>query len=110
MTNQTSAADSSFHNDAQPQGEAQAQAALLLIESLIHSLLDNGALTKAQAMEAIDSAAEVKAESASEEKEPERVLRKSLSLLKSMRESISSHGGRYDGCAQAGPQSGQGAQ
>lgn len=110
MTNQTSAADSSFRNDAQPQGEAQAQAALLLIESLIHSLLDNGALTKAQAMEAIDSAAEVKAESASEEKEPERVLRKSLSLLKSMRESISSHGGRYDGCTQAGPQSGQGAQ
>ena len=56
MTNDTSRADFSFGDDRHPEPDAQGQAALLLIESLIHSLLDNGALTKPQALEAIESA------------------------------------------------------
>lgn len=74
---------------------AQRQAALLLVESLIHSLIDNGTLTQEQALEAIDSAAEVKEDSASEEKEPARTLRRSLSLRKDMRASIEAKAGRY---------------
>ena len=104
MTNETSSEDSSFSTDTHPLPDAQGQAALLLIESLIHSLLDNGALTKDQALEALDSAAEVKEESVGERKEAAKTLRKSLSILTNMRLSISSHSGRYD---KAGPQEGQ---
>lgn len=96
MANERSTEDSSFGEDQNPSPNAQGQAALLLIESLIHSLLDNGALTKAQAIEAIESAAEVKEESAVEKKESERTLRKSLTLLANMRASIDAHSGLYD--------------
>lgn len=96
MSNPTSTKDSSFHKDASPIPDAQGQAALLLIESLIHSLIDNGALTQEQAIEAIESASEVKAESAAEEKEPTRTLRHSLTLLQDMRASIEAKEGRYD--------------
>ncbi|MBD8549035.1 hypothetical protein [Sphingomonas sp. CFBP 8760] len=107
MTNDTSTADSSFKKDSDPQPDAQGQAALLLIESLIHSLLDNGALTKAQALEAIESAMQVKEESAEEEKEPVRTLHKSLGLMNNMKQSIGAHSGRYDDKAQEGPQTGR---
>lgn len=96
MANEHSTRDSSFSHDRNPVGEAQGQAALLLIESLIHSLLDNGALTKAQAIEAIGSAFEVKEESAEDNKEAGRTLRQSLRLLSDMRASIEAHSGRYD--------------
>jgi len=79
---------SSFAEDAHPDPGAQAQAALLLVESLIHSLLDNGALTHDQALQAIDSAHEVKAESIDAGKEPIDTLNKSLAILASMRRSI----------------------
>ncbi|WP_174275052.1 hypothetical protein [Sphingomonas bacterium] len=101
MANETSAADSSFSEDPSPMPEAQGQAALLLLESLIHSLLDNGGLTKDQAIEAIDSAMQVKEASIDEHKEDERVSRKSLTLLTSMQNSIQAHSGPYDPSAQA---------
>ena len=104
MTNQTSSADSSFGEDRHPLPDAQGQAALLLIESLIHSLLDNGALTKDQAIEALDSAMQVKEESADEGKEPARIMQKSLALLQSMRLSVEAHSGRDDPSEGAGPQ------
>ncbi len=104
MTNETSTADSSFGQDRRPSPDAQGQAALLLIESLIHSLLDNGALTKHQALEAIGSAMQVKEESASEEKEPSGTLRRSLGLLINMEQSITAHSGRYDESPKAGPE------
>lgn len=107
MANESSAEDSSFSSDTHPLPDAQGQAALLLIESLIHSLLDNGALTKEQALEAIGSAMDVKEESAGARKEAERTLRKSLSLLTNMKLSIDAHSGRYDEDAGAGPQAGQ---
>lgn len=96
MTNTTPSEDSSFGDDRSPDPNAQGQAALLLIESLIHSLIDNGALTKVQAIEAINCAFEVKEESAGEEKEPTSTLRRSLALLSGMRNSIAAHSGRYD--------------
>ena len=96
MSNPNSSEDSSFRKDDNPKPDAQGQAALLLIESLIHSLIDNGALTKAQAIEAIESASEVKEESASENKESKTVLRRSLALLEQMQISIESKEGRYD--------------
>lgn len=96
MANPTSSEDSAFSQDHNPLPDAQGQAALLLIESLIHSLLDNGALTRDQAIEAIESATEVKEESAMEGKEPVRTMRKSLSLLHALRISIESKVGPYD--------------
>ena len=96
MANTTSGADSAFSEDRRPNGAAQAQAALLLLESLIHSLIDNGSLTKEQALEAIGSAFEVKQESESDEKEPDALRRHSLAILSSMRSSISAHSGAYD--------------
>ena len=104
MNNQTSSADSSFQHARHPDADAQGQAALLLIESLIHSLLDNGALTKAQAMEAIESAMQVKEESAAEAKEAAQTLRKSLNLLMAMRCSIDAHSGLYHPAVDAAPQ------
>ena len=107
MANETSTRDSSFGTDSKPNPDAQGQAALLLLESVIHSLLDNGALTKDQALEALDSAMEVKEESADERKEAEATLRKSLSLLVNMRSSIEAHSGRYDKNPGAAPKSQQ---
>ncbi|WP_267387381.1 hypothetical protein [Sphingomonas sp. GC_Shp_3] len=107
MMNQTPTADSSFKSDRQPSGDAQAQASLLLVESLVHSLLDNGALSKAQALEAIDSAYTVKEESAKDEKELAATLRHSLALLEKMRNSINAHQCRYDHASGAGPQPAQ---
>lgn len=107
MANTTSSADSSFAKDIDPGSNAQGQAALLLIESLIHSLLDNGALTKSQALEAIRSALEVKEESVDDHKEPRAVLKKSLRLLTDLENSIEAHSGRYDHEASAGPQHSQ---
>ena len=82
---------SSFSQDREPDAGAQAQAALLLLESLIHGLIDNGTLTKAQAAEAIRDAMEVKAASAAEEKEPAATLNKSIMLLSNMLHSIDAH-------------------
>ena len=96
MSNDTPSEDFSFGADTKPMGDAQGQAALLLVESLIHSLLDNGTLTKDQVLDAITSATQVKEESASEHKESERTLRRSLTLLTNMHASIEAHRGRYD--------------
>lgn len=83
----------SFKDDPHPDGPAQAQAALLLLESLIHTLLDQGVLTKAQVLDAIATAHEVKDESAAEFKEPPERLRRSLALLANMHTSIEAHRG-----------------
>lgn len=96
MANRKSLADSSFDTTREPDVGAQAQAALLLLESLIHSLLDNGALTKEQALEAIGSAYEVKDDSARADYEPPERLQRSLAILSQMRISISAHTGQYD--------------
>lgn len=96
MSNQTSTKDSSFSTDKKPDADAQGQAALLLLESLLHTLLDCGILDKTQAAEIFESACQVKEESAVEAKEPESTLRRSLGLLRNMQLSIAHHAGQYD--------------
>lgn len=95
MTQGKSADDFSFDTSRAPDVGAQAQTSLLLLESLIHSLLDNGALTKAQALDAVAAAYDVKAESATTLPEPQDRLQRSLSILTRMRISLSAHSGRY---------------
>lgn len=83
----------SFRDDPHPDPQGQAQAAILLVESLLLALLDAGTLTREQVLGAIDSAHEVKAESAALDKEPSEALRKSLVLLRNIRRSIAAHDG-----------------
>ncbi len=85
-------APSSFHDDPAPLPAAQAQAALLVTESLIHCLLDQGVLTKALAIDVVRAAMDVKEESIAEAKEPRATLEKSVMLLGSMMRSIEAHG------------------
>lgn len=95
MTTEGSPDEFSFRDDRSPEPLAQGQAALLLLEALIHGLLDNGTLTKEQAVDAIASATAVKEESAALQKEPADRLRHSIMLLKNMQASIEAHSGTY---------------
>lgn len=82
------AAGSSFSEDHHPLPAAQAQASLLIVESLIHSLMDSGLLTRDHVLDLLDSAADVKEDSAGRVDEPRDVLRRSLALIHQMRNSI----------------------
>lgn len=64
------------------------QAALLLVESLLHGLIEKRALTIDEAVVIVDSAAEVKAEIAADLGDTPEALQKSLSLLNSIAESL----------------------
>lgn len=64
--------------------DAHGQAALLLTESLIHMLVDNHTLTNIQAIEVVQTAAEVKAEVAIAAGESDKRMKESLSLLAKM--------------------------
>jgi predicted kinase len=87
MDDRTAAA-SHAGDDDRTGADAQGAAALLLIESLIHSLLDNGALTQDQAMEAIDSALQVKEESVDDATRATATTRRSLVLLQKIYGSV----------------------
>lgn len=69
-----------------PLGEpdAHGQAALLLTESLIHTLVENQTLTTADAVLVIETAAEVKVELAAATGESEERKQESLELLANM--------------------------
>ncbi len=64
--------------------DAQGQAALLLTESLIHTLVDKRVLTAADAAATVESAAEVKVEVANEAGESKGRMRESLAFLSRM--------------------------
>lgn len=64
--------------------DAQGQAALLLTESLIHTLVDKGILTAAEAVSTVESAAEVKVEVADAAGESKGRMRESLAFLSKM--------------------------
>lgn len=64
--------------------DAQGQAALLLAESLIHTLVDKRVLTVADAVSTVESAAEVKVEVADEAGESKGRMRESLAFLSRM--------------------------
>lgn len=70
--------------------DAHGQAALLLTESLLHTLVDKGALSNGEAIEAIEIAAEVKYEVATSDDESRKRMDESLELLTKMRVSFQS--------------------
>ena len=70
--------------------DAHGQAALLLTESLIHTLVENSTLTNVDAIELIRSAAEVKVEVATAAHESEGRMQESLALLSKMASSLES--------------------
>lgn len=69
--------------------DAHGQAAMLLVESLIHGLIGRYVITVAEAVEVVDIAAEVKADIAGDLGDSPANLRKSLGLLKAISVSLS---------------------
>lgn len=66
------------------------QAALLLVESLIHGLVARSMLTSAEAVEIVEVAAEVKSEIGRDMGDSPAAMRKSLMLLETMAQSLRS--------------------
>ncbi|MGZ9114400.1 MAG: hypothetical protein ACXW3K_07230 [Brevundimonas sp.] len=69
--------------------DAHGQAALLLVESVIHALMKRQLITVADAVEIVDVAAEVKVEVAHDLGDSPANLRKSLFLLAEISNSLS---------------------
>ncbi|PXA84787.1 hypothetical protein DMC47_39185 [Nostoc sp. 3335mG] len=84
MNDNDQSKDQSLWSGPDPHG----QAALLLVESLLHGLIEKRALTIDEAVVIVDSAAEVKAEIAADLGDTPEALQKSLSLLNSIAESL----------------------
>lgn len=70
--------------------DAHGQAALLLTESLIHTLIENAAMSNMDAIQVVRSAAEVKVEVATAAGESDKRMKESLKLLEKMRRSLES--------------------
>lgn len=68
--------------------DAYGQAGLLLTESLLHALVDKGALTNAEAVEIVEIAAEVKYEVATSANKSRESMDEALELLTRMRVSF----------------------
>lgn len=82
--------DSSNDNgDVGPQeADAHGEAAMLLVESVVHGLIARDVITVADAVEIVDVAAEVKADTANEHGSPLTNAQKSLGLLKAISSSL----------------------
>jgi hypothetical protein len=74
--------------DAARGAEPYGQAALLLVESLIHGLIANSSLTVEQAVEIVQIAAEVKQDMADEVGDAPAAVQQSLHLLNSISASL----------------------
>ncbi len=74
--------------EAAKRPEPHGQAALLLVESLIHGLIARSSLTVEQAVEIVQIAAEVKLETADDVGDTPATLRESLHLLQSISASL----------------------
>lgn len=68
--------------------DAHGQAALLLTESLIHMMVEKSVITNGEAIEVIQTAAEVKIEVATAEGESKKRMKESLFLLSAMQVSF----------------------
>ena len=68
--------------------DAHSQAALLLAESTLHALVEAGALTFAQAIDAVRTASEVQMEAAGEMVEPVDRMQQALALLAGIERSL----------------------
>lgn len=81
-------------NDAAPvealfrEPDAHGQAAMLLVESLIHALVAQNVITVEEAIEIVDVAADVKREVAADLGDSPATMRKSLSILSSINASL----------------------
>jgi hypothetical protein len=64
------------------------QAALLLVESLLHGLVEKSVLTTGEALAVVERAAEVKAESAPDLGDSPEALAKSLALITAIAASL----------------------
>jgi hypothetical protein len=84
------AADDGRELPAVREPDAHGQAALLLTESLIHTLVENSAITNVQAIDLIRIAAEVKVEVATAAHESKGRMQESLALLSKMASSFES--------------------
>ena len=69
--------------------DAHGQAAMFLVESLIHGLIDSKAMTVAGAVEVVDIAAEVQADVAADAGADPVLVRKSVELLEAISASLS---------------------
>ena len=70
--------------------DAHGQAALMLVESVLHKLVEMSVFSTAQAVEAVQSAAEIKVEAAVEAGESSGRMIASLVLLDKIRASLAS--------------------
>ena len=84
--NNTSAA----RTDGQmPESDAHGQAAMLLVESLIHGLIANAVISVADAVEIVGTAADVQEDIAADCEDATVSMRKSLTILDAIRTSLS---------------------
>lgn len=73
--------------------DAHGQAALLLAEATLHMLVETGVLSNAQAIEVVETTAEVKVEVAEAAGESEKRMQASLTLLYKIADTFRSNGG-----------------
>ncbi|HEY5817310.1 MAG TPA: hypothetical protein VIU14_02765 [Mesorhizobium sp.] len=88
-------ADDTSKNATAPQGvaglrepDAHGQAAMLLVESLIHGLISRSVINVADAVQIVEIAAEIKEVIAAELGDSPATMRKSLTLLNAISESL----------------------
>lgn len=74
---------------AAPGPDAHGQAAILLVESLIHGLIARSVLSVGEAVEIVNVAREVKQEFADEMGEPRGIMEHSLAILDAIHASLS---------------------
>lgn len=74
--------------------DAHGQAALLLAESILHTLVESGAMTFGQAIAAARAAAEVKVEVAAEAGESKKRMNESIDLLNLIASSLETDANR----------------
>ncbi len=70
------------------EADAHGEAAMLLVESLVHGLIARDVISLADAVEIVDVAAEVKADGANEHGRPLTNAQKSLGLLTAISSSL----------------------
>ena len=81
--------DNQIAGDKAPrEPDAHGQAAMLLVESLIHGLIARSVISTQEAIEIVEVAAEVKADVAAELGDSPETMRRSLALLESISASL----------------------
>ncbi len=76
-----------------PEPDAYVQAALLLVESVLHGLIEKSVFSVAKAVELVDIAAEVKQDIGADLGDSAPTLQRSLGLLAAISNSLQSDGG-----------------